>query len=183
MIDQSVAKRYAQGLFGAARSEGVADRLLADLETLEALVAQDRSLVRFLESPQQLESSKIALVEKLFRGKASDLFVRFLVLLVRKGRVPHLIDTMRVYRILVEESHGVTEARVTTAVPLPNDLRARLQSELERLFRKTVRIRPRLDPRIIGGIFVMIEGKIIDRSIRTELTKLRDVLLGANVRG
>ena len=72
---------------------------------------------------------------------------------------------------------------MTTAVPLPIDLRARLQSELERLFGKKVRIRPRLDPRIIGGVFVMIEGKIIDRSIRTELTKLRDVLLGANVRG
>ncbi len=75
----------------------------------------------------------------------------------------------------------MAEARVTTAVPLPEDLEKKLQQELERLFGKKVRIRPRIDPRIIGGLFVVIEEKIIDRSIRSELEKLRDDLLGVRI--
>jgi F-type H+-transporting ATPase subunit delta len=81
----------------------------------------------------------------------------------------------------VEESQGVAEARVTTAVPLSKDLSDRLRVQLERLFGKKVRIVPRVDPRIIGGLFVMIEGKIIDRSVRSDLETLRQELLGVEV--
>ena len=72
-------------------------------------------------------------------------------------------------------------ARVITAVPLEKDLSERLQKELERLTGKNVRIRPLVDPRIIGGAIVMIGGQIYDRSIRHELARLREDLLGVSL--
>jgi F-type H+-transporting ATPase subunit delta len=75
----------------------------------------------------------------------------------------------------------VTEAIVTTAVPLPEDLEKKLNAELARLFAKKVLIRKRIDTGIIGGMYVMIEGKIIDRSLRSEIAKLRDDLLAVPV--
>jgi F-type H+-transporting ATPase subunit delta len=181
VIDQVVAKRYAHALFGAAQSAKAIEPLLSDLESLEAMASADPRLVRFLESPRELDDNKRNLVGKLFGGRTTDLFVRFLLLLLRKKRIPYLFDVVRAYRALVEEHQGIAEARVTTAVPLQADLSERLRRELERLFGKKVRIRPRIDPRIIGGLFVVIEGKIIDRSIRSELQKLRDDLLSARV--
>jgi F-type H+-transporting ATPase subunit delta len=181
VIDTVVSKRYAHALFGAAQVEGVIEPLLSDLESLEAMNAADPRLVRFLESPRELDENKRAMVEKLFHGRTIDLFVRFLLLLLKKKRVACLFDVLRAYRELVEEYQGIAEARVTTALPLPADLSDRLRAELERLFGKKVRIRPRIDPRIIGGLFVVIEGKIIDRSIRSELQKLRDDLMSAEI--
>lgn len=181
MIDKGVAKRYAHALFGAASTEKAVEALMADLDALENLARAHPEMIRFLESPQETDEAKRALVEKLFRGRVHDLFLRLLFLLMRKKRIPHLLDIVGAYRLIVEESQGIAEARVTTAVPLPKELSDRLRIQLERLFRKKVRIIPRVDPRIIGGLFVMIEGKIIDRSVRSDLENLRQEMLGVEV--
>jgi F-type H+-transporting ATPase subunit delta len=181
VIDQGVAKRYAVALFGAAKTEGVVKDLMGDLESLEALVVHDRRLVHFLESPQELDEAKLGLIHRLFDGRTTPLFVRFVLLLLRKKRILHLLDAVGAYRTLVEQSEGVTEAIVTTAVPLPEDLEKKLNAELARLFAKKVLIRKRIDTGIIGGMYVMIEGKIIDRSLRSEIAKLRDDLLAVPV--
>ncbi len=182
MIDQGVAKRYAVALFGAAKTEGVVKDLMGDLESLEQMVVvHDRRLVSFLESPQELDEDKIALTHRLFDSRTTPLFVRFILLLLRKKRILHLLDAIKAFRKLVEESEGVTEAIVTTAVPLPEDLEKNLSAELARLFAKKIVIRKRIDKAIIGGMYVMIEGKIIDRSLRSEIAKLRDDLLAVRV--
>jgi F-type H+-transporting ATPase subunit delta len=181
VIDKGVAKRYAVALFGAAEKEGAIEPLSADLQALETLIASHPELIRFLESPQETDDAKRGLVAKIFEGRAHDLFLRLLRLLMVKKRIPHLVDILGEFRRIVEEHQGIAMARVTTAVPLPPELGERLRVELERLFRKKVRIVSRIDPRIIGGLFVMIEGKIIDRSVRSDLEKLREGLLGAQV--
>jgi len=181
VIDKGVAKRYAQALLGAAQQEGAVDPLLADLDGLEKVVAAHPELVRFLESPQEPDEAKRDLIAKVFGGRTTDLFMRLIALLMAKKRIPHLLDVVRGYRTIVEESRGVTEARVTTAVPLPAELADRLRAQLERLFDKKVKIIPRIDPRVIGGLFVIIEGKIIDRSVRSDIEKLREEMLGVQI--
>jgi F-type H+-transporting ATPase subunit delta len=177
MIDKGVARRYAQALFGAAQNTKALAAVLADLEAIESIVTADSSLLRFLESPRELDDAKRSLVERVFTGRAHDLCVRLILLLLRKKRVPHLLDVIASYRRLVEQHEGVAEARVVTAVALEDDLRDAIRRELERVFRKKVRIQPVVDPKVIGGAVVMIEGKILDRSVRHELEKLREELL------
>ncbi len=182
MIDKGVARRYAVALFAAAEKRGIVDAVLEDLENLEAIVhAPNPRLVRFLSSPQELDEKKYILVETLFRGKATDLFVELIRLLLRKRRILYLLAIAAAYRKQVEEARGIAEAIVTTAVRLPEDLSDGLVEELERMFDKKVKLRPRIDPKIIGGIVVTIEGQIIDRSVRSELEKIRDELLSVPV--
>lgn len=177
MIDKGVAHRYAHALFGAALKVDALDPVLADLENLEAMIGRDTSLVRFLESPRELDEHKRSLVEKLFRGKAHDLFVQLIHLLLRKKRILHLLDVATEYRKLYDAHKGIALASVTTAVSLPEDLAGRLRGQLERLSGKKVRLKTRIDPRIIAGLVVMMEGKIIDRSVRHELDRLKESLL------
>lgn len=182
MIDKGVAKRYAVALFDAAKKRGIIDAVLEDLDNLERFVqSPNPRLVRFLESPQELDEKKYALVETLFRGKATDLFVELIRLLLRKKRILHLLDVADAYRKLVQEHKGIAQAIVTTAVKLPDDLAKGLQAELERMFGKKVTLRPRIDEKIIAGIVVIVEGQIIDRSVRTELERIRDGLMAVPV--
>lgn len=182
MIDRGVAKRYAVALFDAAEKRAIIDPVLDDLENLETLIETPGSnLVRFLESPQELDERKYALVETLFRGKATDLFVELIRLLLRKKRILHLLDVASAFRLLVQQHKGIAEAIVSTAVKLPEDLAKGLQAELERMFGKKVLIVPRIDPRVIAGLVVIIEGQIIDRSVRTELERIRDGLMAVRV--
>jgi len=181
MIDKGVAKRYAAALYAAAQRAQALDVVLSDLETLETVVQRDPGLIRFLSSPQQLAEHKEALVRKIFAERSHDLLVRLLLLLLRKGRILHLADVIAAYRATVEEHRGIAQARVVTAVPLEQDLSERIREEMERLTGKQVRIRSLVDPRIIGGVIIMIEGQIYDRSIRHELDRLRKRLIEVRI--
>ncbi|MBD3161240.1 MAG: ATP synthase F1 subunit delta [Candidatus Eisenbacteria bacterium] len=181
MIDKSVAKRYAQALFGAAEKAGRADPVLRDLESVEKLIERDSSLLRFLSSPQELDERKEALVEKLFGDRADPLIVRLFLLLLRKGRILHLRDVIAAYRALLEEERGIVAARVVSAVALSDEENRRLRDELRRISEKEIRIEAVVDPKIIGGLVVMMEGRIYDRSVRHELERLREELFAVRV--
>lgn len=182
MIDRGVAKRYATALFRAALKADALDAVLADLDSLGTVLKTDPVLVRFLSSPRELDAAKEGLIEGVFRGRAQDLVVRLLLLLLRKGRILHLSDVIAAYRAILEEHRGIAPARVVTAVPLEKDLSERIRRELERITGKQVRIRPLVDPKIIGGVIIMIEGQVYDRSVRHELGKLREGLLEVRIR-
>lgn len=181
MIDKGVARRYAHALFGAAQNANALGAVLADMEAIESVLQADARLLRFLESPRELDEAKRSLVARVFGGRAHELCVRLILLLLKKKRIAHLPDVIDAYRKLVEEHQGVTEARVVTAVSLEAELREALRRELERVFDKKVRVQQVVDPRIVGGLVVMIEGKIIDRSVRHELDRLREDLLSVQV--
>jgi F-type H+-transporting ATPase subunit delta len=181
VIDKGVAKRYATALFRAALKMNALDAVLADLEALNIVLERDPGLIRFLSSPRELDEAKEELIERLFTGRAHDLVVRLLLLLLRKGRILHLSDVVAAYRAAIEEHRGIAPARVVTAVPLEMDLSDRIRRELERLTGKQIRIRPLVDPRIIGGVIIMVEGLVYDRSVRHELNKLRNRLLEVRI--
>jgi F-type H+-transporting ATPase subunit delta len=181
LIDKGVAKRYATALFRAALKTNALDAVMADLESLQTVLDRDPSLIRFLSSPKELDEHKEALVENVFRGRAQELVVRLLLLLLRKGRILHLSDVIAAYRAAIDEHRGIAPARVVTAVSLDEDLNERIRRELERITGKRVRIRPLVDPKIIGGLIIMVEGQVYDRSLRHELDKLRDTLLDVRI--
>lgn len=72
---------------------------------------------------------------------------------------------------------NTVEVTVVTVVPLPGDLHDRLIKALERLAGKTVRLRSRVDPSIVGGLVVYMWGVYFDFSLRTRLERLKQQLL------
>jgi len=68
-----------------------------------------------------------------------------------------------------------------TAVPLSRREKELIQSRLEKLTGKEILLRDRVDPGIIGGVVVYVNGDVIDGSIRAQLAELRAALLAAPV--
>lgn len=181
--DRGVAHRYTGALFGAAVKNGQERAVLADLQSLEDLHLRDASWQRFLEAPDVPAEQKVALIRSLLQGKVEELVVRFLLLMLQKKRIQHLPLVFEPYRLLVEEHLGVVRARVETAIPLPRELADALRERLERLTGKKIVLEPRVEPAIIGGIIVSLAGKIIDASLRHQLSLLREQLKSAAVTG
>ncbi|MCC6870978.1 MAG: F0F1 ATP synthase subunit delta, partial [Candidatus Fermentibacter sp.] len=57
----------------------------------------------------------------------------------------------------------------------------RLRNALERMTGRSVRVRRRIDPRLIGGFMVRYEGRVIDFSVRHRLDSLKDHLLSVMI--
>lgn len=123
-------------------------------------------------------SAKGALIEKLLNGRASDattLVVSSLVQQPRDRRVRALLSwAMR----LVADQRGRTVATVYSAIALGDQQRGRLQALLAQRTGGDVTLNVVIDPTVVGGIRVELGDEIIDATISSRLSDLRQRLAG-----
>jgi len=181
MIAQEVAKKYAHALFMAIRDKGIVDEAFDQLSDLKNMVEKDSTLLDFLAAPQVLDEHKLAMVRDVFGSRVQRLIVEFLVVLVEKHRVAHLVVIIDEFIRLVEAEKGVGRATVITAVPLSEEHRANLVAKLAAKTDLTIQIEEKVDPEILGGMIVIMHNEIIDGSVSHGLAMIEEQLAKVKV--
>lgn len=182
MRDRKVATRYAGALLASAKRAGVLDGVAESYASLRDMQISQSALRVFLDSPQVRTQEKKDLLQKVFGGRVEPLLLNFIDLLLDKNRIENFRDIGEEFAHLVEQERGVMRARVTTAIALPQDLEQQLQARLSQLTGKTMILDKRVDPAVIGGVKVVMEHRILDGTVRTNLDLLRKTLEKAPVR-
>ena len=70
-------------------------------------------------------------------------------------------------------------AEVRSAVPLDDDLKAKLATALSTATGKAVDVKVIVDPSVVGGIYARVGDQVIDATIRGRLQELREQLAKA----
>lgn len=190
MKDSSVAARYAKALFLVTERQAprlgvpfleLLDRTLEELRGLAAIVRHGTRVGDFLAHPQVRPADKQKVLRDGLSGRALPMVAVFADLLLRKKRLAAADDIAREFQALVERARGVQRATVVSAVPLTDGERARLQSQLERATGKTIVLAAAVDPALVGGAYVRIGDRVMDRSVRSLLQAISDQLYEASV--
>ena len=181
MPSEVIASRYAEALLGAVPDPMLMQAVNDELQEVADIVDGHPQFKAFLEGPNIRTQDKHALNEKLFGGKLESITMDYLRLLIDKDRVDHLVPSSVVFRRLVEQKRNQLRVEVTTAVPLPADMADRLKRRLDAVTSKDTILEPKTDPRILGGVIVKFEERVIDGSIRTSLTDMKKDLMATNV--
>lgn len=176
MILSGIGKRYAVALFNAASNQDVAEQVEDDINGFANLFKDDTRFRNFLMSPMVLTEDKKNLLQTVLGDRASGLFVKFVMLLIDKKRLGKVGDIATAYTYLHEQQQGIIEVRCVTAIPLSHDLQLKTRQVIEERTGKQVRLFPSTDPDIIGGMILFVEDKIIDGSLRHELSRIRKEL-------
>ncbi len=136
-----------------AELEGERSVLLGSLrsQVITLSIAGAQKLIG--ESLMQDEKRQQALLEEFFSG-------------VKGGKVV----------ILEGETLSGTEAQVTSALPLRDEEKSRVQSELLQKLGKDAKITYTVDPNILGGIIIRVGDRVIDGSISSQLADLKQTL-------
>jgi F-type H+-transporting ATPase subunit delta len=174
----SVARRYARALFQIGVDTGTFEALGQELGDLAKLFQDSTELRQTLVNPVFKPAEKRAILEKILpRVTPNPIMQRFALLLLERGRIALLASLARAYRELADAHAGRVRAVVTSAAPLsPADLE-RVRKSLERRTKKTVMLEAQVDPGLIGGLVAQVGDLVLDGSIRTQLSTLRDKLL------
>ena len=172
----AIARVYSQAMLDLAESEGATESLLEELQDLVSLIREREDLRNFFESPMVDASEREKTLDKLFRGRASDLLVNSLQILNRNGRLAYLHTIVETYRGLYQEHHGHIDVQVTSAVPLTDALRQELKAAASRLAGREAVLVESVDETLVGGMVMRVGDRKIDTSVATELRKLRRVL-------
>ena len=181
MLAPEVAKKYAHGLFLAAKDKNLTDQTFQELAALQKYLKSDSTLLNFLVAPHVLDGHKRALVRDVFGSRLHELLIQLLELLVRKHRIGFLPEIIDEYVRLTEAERGVGRATVITAIPLTDSERARLTQKLAAKTSLKIQLEPKVDPQIIAGVIVIMHNEIIDGSVRRQLDLVREQLTKVRV--
>lgn len=80
------------------------------------------------------------------------------------------------YQRLLDSYRGIERAEITTAVPLDEEDKQRLEERLGAIVGKKAVLKPKVDSSVIGGIVARIGDKLLDGSTRSQLMALKKEL-------
>lgn len=102
--------------------------------------------------------------------------IRFVHLLLRKGRIGYLRDIFALYPKLHDRKRGILKGTLTTAYPLEPEILSQVKSKLESQVRHTLELTPIEDPDILGGFIFSTGTLLIDASVQKQLEDLEEKL-------
>jgi F-type H+-transporting ATPase subunit delta len=173
-----ISDRYAKALADSVADDSELEAVASELVEFVKLFHDHPEIPRFANNRAIPRKVREQLLESVLdRVKLKPVTRRFLLVLVDRGRLGLLEPMSSSFAELVDERLDRAEAFVTTAVPLDDKQRERLQSRLSELTGKTVRLEEQHDPGIIGGTIVRLGTTVIDGSIRVFLKEMRKELV------
>jgi F-type H+-transporting ATPase subunit delta len=176
MKEGILAQRYAKALFAVALDKKLLEKVRDELYDFVARLKDNAELSYFLRSPERSRAEKRQLVERVFADRYSSIFFNFLLLLIDKGRIPLYREVRQAFSALYDHYHRKVRALAITAMPMAKAELETLQADLAQAMNRALEIENRIDPAILGGIVLDIEGKILDGSVRRQLERLREVV-------
>ncbi len=179
---EPIARSYARALFGAATKFGVLSRVREQFDSLlNDVFSQFPKFQLLLDSPAISFSEKEAILDRVIGGQAEPIFLNFLKVVVRHGRVPFLGDIYREFCHLEDEAEGRISVEVTTAVALSEEERGLVIDVVRRLTNKEPKVQWRVDKGIIGGVVIRIGDKVYDASVSKQLQLLERHLVDRGI--
>jgi F-type H+-transporting ATPase subunit delta len=174
MNEGPLSRRYAKALFQLAREARQEEEIGRALESFLALY-QSSALARTLESPVFSMAEKKRIFQRVAQAlKLSLLAGHFLSILLERERLPYLATIVLRYRRLLDEIKGRVQARVVASAPVDQATLAQLREALKKISGKEVLLKAEIDPELLGGLLVELEGKIYDGSVRTQLDRMTE---------
>jgi F-type H+-transporting ATPase subunit delta len=179
-----IARNYAETLLDLADRNGGAasmEQFGAALDGVAGLVQANPRVRQFLETPRVTAAEKKAALRGALKGRAPELFLRFVSVLVDKRRQALLPEIAEAYRGLVDERMGRVRVRVTIS-HLPDEaLQAEIGNSLARRLGRTVIPTFTVDPELLGGMVVQMGDEILDGSVRSRAARMRRALMAAEL--
>lgn len=172
MAQIRAAIRYAKAVLDLAKDQNVADTVHSDLKAIATAVADSTELSEMLQSPVIPSSTKKSALLAIFKDM-NALSVKLIDMLIENRRLNILGAVAQTYNELFDELNGTQVAKVTTAVPLTDELAAKILAKVKELTGKGAELQSIVDPAIIGGFILRVGDIQYDASIAHKLDTLK----------
>ena len=176
MRSTTVSRSYAASVYDLAEKHGLHNEFTAGFAALSVILGEP-SVRTFLVSPKLDIKTKKTVMRAALGNRVHPLFVNFVQVVIDKRRQGLLAEITEQYHALLDEAQGRMHVQVTVAREPSDELKRDIQTRLSEIFGKTVVPHVSIDRRILGGIIVRHEDKVIDGSLRRRLLAMRRRLL------
>lgn len=172
-----LAKEYGEALYELARDEELRPQLEEELSQLRGIFREQSDFVRLLCSRAIERDARLKVVQDTFAGQVHPYVLNFMKLLVQKEHFDAFEMCCQWFHQRYNDDYGIVEAHATSAAALSESEQAALKARLEEISGRKVDLIVAVDPSLIGGVRVEMDGKRYDNTIQNRLGRLRQSLV------
>jgi len=163
-------------LFEASKELGKTGEFREVLDSLNLIFSENPLFFNLLRSPAVAAQDRQQAAREVLKGKVPDEILNFLYVLIGKKRIGQYRGIVKAFEKLADREDGVTKGRIFSAMPLEKNQVERFEEQTGKLMKMNVALEADVDPSLIGGVRIYVEGKLIDASIRKRLDDMKEQL-------
>lgn len=172
-----IVNEYSDALFSVARENSEEKEYLDALNTVCGAFRENEEFLVLLKSVSVPKNERIKALEAVFLNFVPEYVLSFLALLCERGRIQDVFDIRNEYEKLYFAFSNISSAHITSATPLNENEKAKLEEQIEKLCSHKIRAEYSIDASLLGGIRVEVDSKVIDGSVKHRLDELKEVML------
>lgn len=167
-----VAMTYGKALFDAAVELDKIDEIKEEIDQIDGILKKEQDYVSLLCNPAIPVIKKKAMIRNVFKGRVCDQVLSLLYILIDKDRMFHYHRIVKEYLRLMDEYRGEAYGKIYSAVPLSQEQVEKFELEAGKLLKEKVKLRNKIDKNLLGGVKLLVDGKLTDASLRASLKDL-----------
>ena len=171
-----LGRAYGGALYALAEDEQLENELLAQLDEVCKLLADNPNYVRLIKDKAIAKAERLTLLDGAFGGRIHPYLLNFMKLLCERGAFGEMPACRAEYISCYNDRHSIIPAKVISAEPLSDAQIARLKDALERKSGKHVTLDIHIDTALGGGLRVEMAGKCYDNTLESRMDHLRRAL-------
>ena len=171
-MSERAAIRYAKAVLDLANSQNSDKAVNDDMKSISNAMSDSKELNDMLQSPVVTSVVKKSALIEVFPNMNS-LSVNLIDTLIQNKRMPILGLVASQYNRLFDAAQSTQIAKVTTAVPLTEDLKSKVLAKVKELTGNNAEIENTVDASILGGFILRVGDIQYNASIANKLEKLK----------
>lgn len=180
MNSGTISMRYVRALFRYALEKKAEETVFSEMKNLSESFAKNPNLRGALDSPVLGTKGKLNLIITAAGGNVSDVFTRFIELVLHQRRENHLQTISLLYQDKYRKYKNITVGRLITAFPVNDAITNKVSQLVKKDHTGTIEFVTEVDPKITGGFVLYIDSYRLDASVSSQLRRIKEQLLGKN---
>ena len=181
MNEGLIPQRYAKALYKLAVERGNAEKVYLEMKMVADSFAQNPGLQKVLSNPYVKREDKAKLLLSAAGDLVEDDYRSFVELILNRKRADFAHLMALAYCDLYRKDNRIARVKIITATKLSDDMMAKLRDVVTKAYPgMTLEFSYDVDPDLIGGFVIDVDGQRLDASISNEIEQLRLKLLRSN---
>ena len=179
---QQVGALYAKALLGAVEKAGKTESAMEEFDSLIADVLDRQPKFESVLASGAIPTEQVvAILDKALGKQASPLFLSFLKVMARHGRLNCLRAVHRSAHELYNQMRGRVVVRMITATEVGVAMEGLVAKSLRGVLGVEPVLEREINPDLIAGIVLQIGDTVYDGSVRTQFQRLRTSMLERSI--
>lgn len=167
-----IANRYVQALHKTSKSEEENTMLENSLKEIADLFNSNKEFKKVMLDPRIANEQKEEIIKEIF-PKSNDIFINFITLLIKEKRINCIQDIAKEYAQINSNFNKELNIKIIVARTIEQEQIDAIVKKYKTMYKaEVVNYEIEIEPKILGGVKVVIGNKIYDGSVETQLKQM-----------